>query len=238
MAETMNVNHVAIKEGVKCTWTFVLPSNARYCADEIEELSDICSQLFSTLDNFVVPLRANFSIQRYPRGSLIPVGDDGGPNGCIEQLERSVSDDDGIKVDSLIAAFHPNRSSDAYVQRVHIDRTKVNMRLEWGDGLVDRYAHSVRYNVDTPLDRPPSYDPLYFEIAHLPNVDVVDTDSDFLFVVRVNTKTDIWFEDTEIGRVNRERLTALLRRIDTTLSTKKLIRRTDWDNTDPLKEIY
>lgn len=234
----MNTEFLAIKQEVYCSWSFVVESHSTRCSDVMSELQDLCGGLFSAFDDFVIPVGVEFTRQLFPPDAYVPTSEHGHPDTRLESQDVELVEEDGIALDTLLIALSSEEEGANYVSSIHIDSCKVNIRLEDGDSYVDRSNRSALYNSNERVDRAPSYDPLSIEIVHLPNVDDEDIEAPYQFIVRVKSKADIWFEDSELGRINRERLRGLLKRIDNSLAVKKLLRETDWNDTSALEDIY
>lgn len=232
----MNKDHVAIKPDLDMNWTFLVPSTASTCSEEAREMTETSSLFFQTFGKFVVPVEATLYLQTFPAGSSVPTSERGDPEKRINSQEITEFDSEGIEFTDLFSECDSTNLA-YYIPEIQINRVKVNMRLQSGDVFVDRNNHSVTYNVNTPQDRAPTYDPLYFELTHLANLDDI-VDTDFVLVLRVRTKTDIWFEETGIGESNRKRLRAFLKRIESTLPVQDVRRQTDWGSVDRMKEVY
>lgn len=233
----MNKDHVAIKPSLDANWTFLVPSTSNTCSAEADEIIETCSKLFEAFEDFVVPVEATYNLQTFPADSLVPTSPNGSPDERIDSQEIVKENEEGIQFETLFEKYSTSSESAYYIPELRINRTKVMMYLESGDVYVDRENHSVFYKGNVPQDQVPTYDPLSFEVTHLADLDDV-VSTNFVIVIRVRTKTDIWFENTDIGEVNRSRLQALLERIESNLPVESVRRETGWDIIGQMEEIY
>jgi hypothetical protein len=156
----------------------------------------------------------------------------------VTELTHKVQNTNGITMDDLREILPQHSDHVQFLTSVRIESEKVRCWLEDGDVFAGETNNTARYDRDTRLDaNNVACLPLDIHMFYAKNFDEDDVDADILIYIFVSTWTDIWFEDTEIGRVNRDRLRGLLERINSSLPVAKVHREsTHWE--DEMTDIF
>ncbi|TYL39483.1 hypothetical protein CV102_04085 [Natronococcus pandeyae] len=75
-------------------------------------------------------------------------------------------------------------------------------------------------------------------MLHGPKTAQFDIDAEYVTTIVVSPLSDIWFEDTEIGLVNRRSLASFLERIEDAFSVATIERTSEWVPVEDLEAIY
>lgn len=91
-----------------------------------------------------------------------------------------------------------------YIRVLDIECGKTNFYLKSRESYIDRSSKDVykECSYDEIIEEQPRSDPFRAEIYHEKSMNGNNT----VYKIRFWTHTDIWFEDTEIGKINRNRL--------------------------------
>lgn len=233
----MDNDHVAVNPDYTQDWIFVIPSDYEDCSDQLNELIEICRVLFDAFNHFIIPCKITYTENMYPAGWSI--------SKIWENLDRrtnrddiELSGEDGIDLDTLVEYLRKEKSGTKYIHMIQFIENSVKVHLESGERYVDRSDGIVEYRGQDPLDADPITDPLTINLSHAPNRDDPEIKSPFLTDIRVKTKSQIWFGDDDINRMNGRRLADFLETLRSALPVEKVIRDTDYDNTDHMEELF
>ena len=191
-----NQSFVANRVDIDTMWVFKAVSEAEPSAN-VEEAVSLVDDLLASFDGFVYPTNTEYVLWVPEAGSDedVPVtGEIESPNGLTtDELTTELRE----YTDGRPGTF----------RRLTIDGNRTRIDLEDGEHLID--ATSDRYRQWTRkgfLEQPPAEDVFRIDVFYN---DGSDAESNYYQVV-ARTYTDIWFEDTEIGERNRERLATAL----------------------------
>ena len=230
---------VAILEDPRGSWTFCFPSTAMTVRNGKNELLTACDLLFSAFEDFVIPTRVSVNVQKYPRDTSIECyfnlqGDDE----LLDTDKYKLSDPAGVSSQMIRDVIPENPEFDYNISRVVVERANIRCFLTDGDIYVNRTENSARYHADEVVaDRDGVSDPLNISLLFRRNFGIKEIDSEGIIFVRVVTWTDIWFEDTEIGRKNKKRLQAFFEQITGKLSVEYIRRESEWSGSE-LREVF
>lgn len=234
---TRNRDHVAIYTSRETLyWAFVIPSEATTCSEQAAEMVDRCTELFESFRDFVRPRELTYPIHVFPDGHTLPASAKSGER--VDTLERHLRNEDGITAEEFLDSTKTEQSGARWIPIVEFDRLAVKVHLTAGEVYADREHHCVEYAAGEPLDRAPTWDPLKVSLAHHPNQSHPSIDTDFVTSVTLAPRTDIWFEDTDIGAANRRELTAFFERVEQTLPVATVDRTSDWYPIEDLKTVF
>lgn len=201
-----NRDYVRFYPQVDTGWELYVPVDAETADDLLEETFVVLEQVCEALGGFFSPTGLKYTAH---------YGNGDGDLGALLELEdgemERIDVKNGQSTSRLISKLRTKiESIDSLVwlALIQIDRGWTKIRLSDGDHQID--VDSDRYKRDSAAlqtDRPPTSEPLtvnvFTDLRHSPPH----------YEVIIWTNTDIWFEDTEIGAVNRARLGDGFRRI-------------------------
>lgn len=232
-----NKDCVPIRPDYDQAWVLVVPSDSTKPQAQVSELIDVCTSLYDAFEGFILPCEITYAENLYPEGWSL---DDIWEN--IDQridLERPrLASDDGVPLERVTAAFERAKADGKYIQSVDFERSRVKVRLDSGDRFVDRNDRVIEYRGSDPVEASPTTDPLSIRLGHALNRSDSEIDSEFVFDVRVKTKSQIWFGDDETSRVNGRRLRDFLEEVQSSLSVQKVVRDTDYNNTEHMEAVF
>jgi len=204
-----NIDHVAICQERYWGWRFVLGSDPRDIRDVAMEVADISKELFECSDGYIRPLRINLAENIQPEDRSLEEMFAASPRDRIGTRQHDLSASEGVALPHLLALIEADAEHQRYVGSLSIEHVSVKFRLATGDEWVDRENYSAMYSAGVERDFEPHHDPIQIKIHH--GEDTSDHSSkDYVFYLEVKLRSSIWFEDTEIGRINADRLVAFL----------------------------
>lgn len=218
-----NNSLVAVFPDARGTWTFCLPSTSSTVSEQAEQMISIFEKSYDILEEIMNPEKTSVYTTKFPAET--PIEETFVENVDIDQMENLTytfaGPIDGLRT-LLMQETDKRQGFDFLIGRIQFERATVNCRLADGDVYVNRDQHSVYYyNGEVNENKSGVSDPLDFEVVYFDSINIPDIESESIICVRIRTWTDIWFEDTEIGAVNRDRLRSTLERLDEELPIKK-----------------
>lgn len=217
-------------------WAFIIPSAARTCENQADEMLSRYETIASTFEEFIKPTRIELLINRVQTGHVLPAS--------IEDSEwlgtstTELKNTNGISSAEVRDASTISDPGDRWIPRIFVPSARVKVRLADGDLWADRTDHTVEYRNGDPLDREPTVDPIQVSLLHHQNQSYPGVSSEFVNSVKITPFSDIWFEETEMGSTNREYLRAFLQRVDEALNVEEIDRVSANGNRRELEEIY
>ena len=234
-----NISEVATLVDSQAAWTFCIPSRAETVTEGLEESLSIYDDIYNISDCFVLPVESTVTIlENIPNEvSLDQIMDIAMKEDRITERTEKVRDSNGITKGHLRGLLSQDIQQ-TFLTSIQTDRSRVRCRLADRDVYVDEERNSATYRGDTRLDTgSPAYPILKFNMFYVKNPSIDSVESDVIVYVSISTWTDIWFEKTEVGRVNRDRLRGLLERINQALPVVKVNREsTRWE--EEMSEIF
>lgn len=228
-----NQTHVAIDPDQATSWSFIVPSDAETADDQFEEAAALAREVLDASEEFLRPQRlvatrrAFGEEHEFPFEKVVPQATDRVP---IEP-EGTVAPDD-VDADDLDVDLP------ALLLKVESDRTEVQVELADGTRYLDRTEDVVPYRDGEAQDREPNRDPLSVSVSHAEAGSRLDTDAEHIYNVSVSPHATIWFESSELGEANRERLVAYLERLDDALDSIHVRRTSNRYEESELSEIF
>lgn len=212
-----NREFVAIDHKLDCSWKFVIASTARMTSDVYDEILSITRAIFESIDEFVVPIQAEVAIGELPNDEsldeLFDRDSDYTPDISRERLEAGGKEQlTFCFLEEALSDVVADMQNTTFVSEIDLTNAKTKFRLETGDEYIDRSSDEAVSWSQEKLTASPSLDPLHIRIRLSPPYRDFE-EAEFYYTVVVSTATDIWFEETTIGRTNRNRLTAMLQTI-------------------------
>lgn len=206
-----NHSFVAIDPQLECSWKYVLPAKSEYASGTVREMPSISLQVFELIEDFVHPLHMTHAIgtssTNYQTATLF----DSGTATSLDVSRESIRDDTGISYSDFaqrINKYQVDKGRTKVLTLIILDKTRAKIRLKDGDHYISRSSKEAKIWRNKVVQGDLMNDPLSIELRfNRPR----GKSSEACYLLTVSTATDIWFEDTEFGRTNRERLSRLLR---------------------------
>lgn len=228
-----NQTHLAIDPDDSHSWSFVVPSDAETAEEQFEEMTEFAADVLDAGGDFlrpreVVATRRSYAEKyEFPFGEVLPQGTERVP----VESEGTVTSDD-LDADAL------REDPPELLIRVSSERTEVEVELADGTRYLDRSEDCVPYRDGEAQDWEPNDDPLEFKITHSSNGEAVDGEATHIYSVSVTAHGTIWFESSELGDANRERLSAYLQRLDDVLDPEVVRRSSKRFSESELADVF
>jgi hypothetical protein len=229
-----NRDHLAILPNLETYWSLSVPSDVVTCSVATKEMINICSHIFQSFDGFVQPFGISYKILLYPEGQKVPYENQ---TEFIETIERELHSDEVLDIDDFITSTQITTNEARWIPRVYFNHNRVKIQLKDGEKYIGRTESCVVYRHGDSLENDPTYDPLELEIWFAPNHEK-SLDSDFVFYIKIKAHSDIWFEDSDIGKANRRNLSSFLARITSELPVGTIRRESNWYSESEMEDIY
>lgn len=217
-------------------WDFIVPSKVETCEEQATEMVSLFERLFETFGSFFVPTEITYAIGRFPPGQRLPV--DTNTDEYRGHIRRELRNESGITVEAFHESTRIDGSDARWIPRVSFDETEVTVRLEDGDVGASRHKNTVTYRKGEPVEDAPTRDPLELSVLHGPNTGRYNTDAEYITSIVVAPMSKIWFEDTDIGAINRRYLAAFLERIEEAFPVVEVERTSEWVPISDLEAVY
>ena len=214
-----NRDHVAVSTDSGIAWVFTVPSDVTTFADQSAELTRICTKLFDTFGDFLTPIGITYVIEMYSEGQIpLNGGDTVEPE---KTVERKISNDAGLTVDDVLAGAEVDCSGVRWIPQLPFAHNRLKIRKNGKDEQISR-KDCVLYEDGTSAGWQPTWDPLEVTVSHVENFEYDDIDSEFVYHISVDLRSDVWLERTEQGEINREYLSQFLERLGSTLPFERV----------------
>jgi hypothetical protein len=224
-----NIDFVAYVPQYESSWTFTIRGNAIKLSEILNEILDITEKVLDVSKGFFIPTKIEYSLFTYsedfPANIIFSLSSSNIKRS--EFFERKVESETGIsykKFSNDVWSIEIPINTVRYIRRIDMHEGKTRFVLEGKDEFIDRHSKGLYappdYKEDSSLQQvlesQAGMDPLMMDISHSslkgPNLHVESSNPAYYKIV-FRTWTDIWFENTEIGRANRNRLRNTLKRV-------------------------
>jgi hypothetical protein len=208
-----NIDFVTSEGNTSFNWSYTIGPRATKGEEILEEEISIIKQFFEVFPSFSTPLKMEYDFCEVPKGKR-PAEAKRNRSDCVSSEIESF---DGIGFKKFEQVVDDERRKGRnFIDELYFSktRTKVNLREgeEWIDYKSDdKYMYWYRGGIE---EGTPSRGPLTFSLftsTVLSRDESKDGRYDFAYSFVIHSKSDIWFQDNEIGRKNRERLARSLR---------------------------
>lgn len=217
---TDNRDHVAISTDSGVNWDFIISSEATTCAEQASEMTEHCTQLFDTFDDFLTPIELVYPIWVYSENYQLEDDDATEP---VDTMERNLHNEAGLTAHDFVASTRIDHPGARRIPRIQFDHNRLRIRLDDGDRFVDQ-TDCVSYSKGEPVNWEPTWDPLDVTVFFNKNRRYDDIEPEYVFHISVSLRSGVWIERTESGDINRTYLSAFLERIADTLPVDRLER--------------
>lgn len=236
-----NTDFVAYTPQEESSWTFYIAGNARKASETYEEILEITKKLFKIFKGFYIPTKIEYSLLTFSEDLSSSEIFNDKPSGGTKKIIQSM---DGVHFKNFCEDVQTISIPESKVKHIHgikIDSGKTKFILNGIDDYVNKNSEYYRgWNYDRIRERPPIRDPLWIVITHssLKNQNQrVNPDDPAFYEIVFWTRTDIWFEETDIGLKNRNRLGEVLKKIYENFEVADTLFMSDWFSEDQLKNV-
>lgn len=207
-----NIDAVAYIPSLNCTWMLTVPHNEETISDEHEFAIDLLTSVFQTFGDFFRPKTIEYRV--------FECEDNVSPKSIFETENKKIRSNtihskEGIDVEHLLNGIRelPEDKSAQLLYQLTVERAATNIWLRDSDRWIDRANDElfVRWLSNGPSDTPPAGDPLQLDVQFYPGVDDPTSPN---WEIKVRTSTDIWFEESAVGKTNANRLGEFLRELN------------------------
>lgn len=231
-----NRDHVAVPiERETAFWAFILPSSAETCDEQANEMVSHCETLFGTFQEFLVPTEISYHIHRFPPEQTLPVGVSDDEH--LEAINRKLRNESGISVEAFRDSVYVSKPGSRWIPRIIFDDVKVKIRLDNNHVYASRNEYTIGYQSGESVDNKQTQPPLNCKLLHVPNTSYTEIDTEYVTGIHISPISDIWFENTEIGSVNRRYLSLFLKRVEETFPVASIERTSDWIPLSKLEKV-
>lgn len=214
-----NIDFVAYRPQDTSSWGFLIVGKAKKISEISDEILGITKKVFDITKGFFIPTKIKYD--------MLFFSDDLSASEVFELIkpssiiQREIVSDTGISHHKFLEEVRSNetfKDKIKYIRRIEIDEGKTKFVLKGKDEYIDRNSKELYagWRFDEISDRQPTSDPIRIDISHSSlkgeNQHVESADPAYYDIV-FWTDTDIWFEKTEIGLANRNRLRGALKKV-------------------------
>lgn len=206
-----NKDVVAYVPSLDCHWMFDVPLTGPRVSDMHAELLQLFEQVFYVVDGWLQPQNAEYTLLHYDEDiSANKFFQSEHSSGSIEEIHLDSSD----PTQSFLTKLGDTTSHDRteVISRFIVNQAATKIKLDKRDEYVDMKSTEsyVWWLSDGPIDRQPTSDPIEVHVRlRRPTTSGNPPVARIIF----ESYTDIWFEETDIGEVNRQRLAGVLRHL-------------------------
>lgn len=196
---------VQIDTEIDSVWWILIPSNATCCSESMTETLDLCEELFNAFGSFVVPTTIEYWILCYERETDTPFVSE--QYEYIEKIEQTLQSGEGLSFADFSASIPTKTHELRHLSGIKFTQANVQIFLEDGIYSLGRFGN-------TEIQRFPALaDPLLIWMDVLPARYDSGRYPHGHYRISIAPQTDIWFEDSERGRQNREMLESFFERL-------------------------
>lgn len=215
--QVVNIDYVAWNTKDAVNWTYAIRTESTSAAALYDETKEKLETLFSFFGSFIVPTEVEYWIGTVPNGSS--------PEEAVDRnnTTKCVLQSDGVTFDDVVRDIESTSiSSDhvPYLSKFDVKDAKTKLFLRDGDVYVDNTTpeyYKMWSRGEVVSENPPHHPAVEISFEHT-NRALVDShysqiDGETAFGLRTGSYCFIWFEDTPVGLVNRNRLGQFLKEI-------------------------
>lgn len=225
-----NKEFVAFDPDLDCSWSLKIALNADRASEMRHEMVEIVIAVFDAIQGFFKPTKVKVVVNDF-QGDPTPLEVfEPGPS---ESDVIDITDKEGVELDKLKHHMLNNENGIRYTRLVEMTgETKVQLKggEYWLSKESDRYRWWFRREA---IERKPGNDLIELTIRHFRTLDR----SESYYEVDLWTYTDLWFEDTEIGRQNKQRLRNIFTKITDELNVIDINYYSDTFDNERLRDI-
>lgn len=210
-----NEDFLAYAAQEETEWVFVVPIRSESVAGLYTETLTLIENCYDVFGSFVSPTKVEFLIGAVDADlSVAQLADYAVPD--HPTIRTTLSSRDGISwgmLESAVCGLDDSLLPYKHMLLLKFIRPEVTVTLADGVHTIGKNSPSFKQRDGTDKVRDP---PLDVEVQTFCNGDTPR------HTVTVSLNTDIWFEDTELGEANRQRLREFLERMADTLDATEV----------------
>lgn len=221
-----NETHVVYDPNLSCYWSFYFPAESQTFSEQFTESVDIMKRLYSIYESFAEPTQATLESRGYEDDRLVSDRDqDRNLQSWIDETDLRVRSSTSLEWTDIQTQFSSIPSINEGITTLRraglTGRFEVNLHSERYIGRdSDRY---VTWSEGERYDTDPQHDPVTVKLQ-FNRIEGLEP-----YHIMVETHTDLWFESTQLGRTNRERLQTFLHRIDKEFQISEIRHESNWE---------
>lgn len=219
-------------------WRFMIDSTAKTCNHQSEEVFQHLERLFDAFNDFIIPTEMSVNCRLMTENL--------GISDCLSQAKSAPFKSHTFEVEQCDNTTHIEEDIDnshnnsLYIPLFQIDQHKVKVELDSGTHYLDLESPRYRYPEQfTSSQENPLYEPVKpWSFFHSDWERGVEKGHPFSYTFRVSVHSDIWFQETDLGRRNRKNLAKFLQDVETNLPVFSVERKAGYQSIEKLEQIY
>lgn len=236
-----NVDFVVFVPQKVSSWEFYIKGKSMKLSEVLDETIDIVKKTFEANQDFLIPTKIKYILTIEPKDgpANIIYTEQWSNIKSLESFDRELASEQGVTFEEFrddIQNIKSPRGAVKRLRRVDI-HGKTRFILEGQDVYIDEHSPKDLYACwdGENVTNGKTDDPLFIYITrYSTNVELYDP-AYYRIVIRVYT--DIWFEDSEIGLANRNRLRNVFRKIYDSFDVGGTLFLSDRYSEDELKNV-
>lgn len=222
-----NVDSVVYNPQDESSWTFYIKGKARTISEAYHEIIGMTEKVLGFSEGFFVPTKIEYNVLTYsedlPANRIFSFADRlcGFEIKPLDRIHRDLESNKEISYHEFemdIQSIGTSEDVVREIRRIELDG-KTKFVLKGGDEYVDCNSKGlyVAWTYDDEVsDERPGLNPLNITISHESlkgHSEHVNLTDPAYYRIVFRTYTNMWFENTEIGFANRNRLRNVLRKV-------------------------
>lgn len=216
-----NVDVLACNRRREGSWTFTILGSSKMVSEAFGEMIEVTGKLLDITERFFIPTKIDYGAATYSHD--FPANDMHKNNqNRLCTFNRDIIDNNGVSADRFKGDMVYVKCDENNIRgmvRISI-KGKTNIILKGGEVYIDEYSSvdiCAFFDIDdNPEDTVPECHPLRLDVMqHFGGVEGLAREywDRACYDITFWTETDIWYEESEIGRANRERLKGVFDKI-------------------------
>lgn len=208
-------NGIQVSRNLDIHWWFEIRSDVDSCAGAMEETKHLCEKLFDAFEDFITPITVDYYILCYEEATRNPYRSDS--DDYSEQIDRTISNGNGLDFSDFVNSIPNNLTGDCRISGIKFTQANVQVVLQDGVYSLGEHKHSSNREFQ------PHTDPLRINLLHLPNKDISGQYPNGHYRISISARTNIWFEESDIGQKNRDILGSFFDRLVNGLPVTRIL---------------
>ncbi|WP_267638731.1 hypothetical protein [Halovenus rubra] len=212
MTPEKNKDYITCTSDTTGRWKIGIRSSANSITDTVDELTTVVTKLWSALQQLCRVKQCVFAVWVYDQN--VTLEDALTLNVKEEEVyHEHLKNDNDISSKLVRHAFETVANDNKYARITHLQSEEIELclRLQSGDSQISKsdtefYKNQVH---DEIVDEEPAFQPLAITVDYTRSEDE-ESEKVNTVEIKFTSMSDIWFADTEQGRVNRHRLVTVL----------------------------
>ena len=241
-----NVDFVAYAPQAESSWGFYIPGKAKKASEVCDEILRVTARLLEISEGFFLPTGLEYSLYSLPDDLLAndTFSSAGFDVRKLDSTQKCVGPTGGFSYARLAEDARCSSSaagSSKYIRRIEIEG-KTRFTLKDRDLYVDKNSLEVYLSGSNPEKSAslPNFNPVWIDLIHSSSksqTQEVERADPAYYQLIVWTYTDMWFDNTAIGRCNCYRLRHFLNGIVETFHVTDYLFMSDRYSEEALKDL-